>query len=213
LTLPERACVQAWVRTKRSMRCIKPISSAKGTNAIGGSRPLRGVLPSHESLEAHDGPEAKVEDRLIVQTHLVLEDRATQVGLEFEAFNDRDVHLVLELLVAVLAFALGPVHREVGVAQQLIARVVANTERDADAHRGRELLGSDRDRFAQGAHDSLGESNDLAATGDVLDEHGELVTAQSSCGVGPAKNGDEVGRDRLQQFVARGVAEAVIDRS
>src|SRR5665213_2511539 len=115
-----------------------------------------------------------------MKSHLIFEDRSTQIGLEFEAFHDRDVHLVLELLVAVLALALGEIHREVCVAQQLITAVIANAEGDADAYGRRQFLRSDRDRLAQRPHNPLSESNDLSATGNVLDQNGEFVTAESS---------------------------------
>ena len=63
-------------------------------------------------------PVAQAEDRLVGEHSSSRSTRPLQVDLELQALDDRRVHLGLEDRVAALAAALGPVHRQVGVAQQ-----------------------------------------------------------------------------------------------
>ncbi len=85
-------------------------------------------------------------------------------------------------------------------------------DRDAEAAAQRELLVAGDDRQRERVEDALGGVGGLLAVGDVLEQHRELVAAEARGGVGPADALVEAPRDLLQHLVARGVAEAVVDR-
>jgi hypothetical protein len=123
--------------------------------------------------------------------------------LQLEALDDRHVHLVLELLDAVLALPLREIHRQVGVAQELVARVTLDPKGDAHAHRRGDLLTGHGDGLAQRLHQSRGHVHDLFTVRRVLDEDGELVTTEARGGVGAAKARRRASRHDVQEFVAR----------
>ncbi len=74
------------------------------------------MLPANQRFKSDDVPRIEVDYRLIMHAQFFRENRSSKVGFEFESCDDCDVHLVLELLDAVLALRLGEIHREVGVA-------------------------------------------------------------------------------------------------
>ena len=61
-----------------------------------------------------------VERRLVGEEELAASERVAQVHLELHAVLHRVLHAALEHRVAVPAVPLGPVHRDVGVAQQFL---------------------------------------------------------------------------------------------
>jgi hypothetical protein len=82
-------------------------------------------------------------------------------------------------LVAALAVLLGRVHRDVGVAQQVLdEHVLALADRQPDARQHLELLAGDVEALAHRGHEPVGDLDGLAALGDALDEDAELVAAR-----------------------------------
>src|SRR5487761_1560470 len=160
----------------------------------------RRMLPAHERLETHDRTGDQVEDRLVVDAQLLGQHRSSHVVLELETLHDRDMHLVPELLDAVLTLLLRQVHREVGVAQELIAGVTRQTESDADTHRRGDFLSRHVDRLTKALHETIGHIHDLVAVGRVFDQHREFVTAQARAGVRFTKAAGDRRGDDSQQF-------------
>ena len=79
---------------------------------------------------------AQVEGGLVDQEELAVLERFAEVHFEFHVALDRVLHPGLEDHIAVLAVPLGPVHGDVGVAQELIGRC-AIAHRDARCSRSR----------------------------------------------------------------------------
>ena len=83
-------------------------------------RPARRVHPAEQRLDAVVGTLVEANDRLVVDLELVQLEGALQLGLELEPLDHALVHRRLEHAIAALAVALGHVHRDVGVPQQLL---------------------------------------------------------------------------------------------
>ena len=80
----------------------------------------RGVVPAHERFEPRDVTRRQSDHRLEVQDELLVLDRPLEVGLQLEAAERGVMHLRLEHLESVLPRLLRDVHRDVGVAEQLL---------------------------------------------------------------------------------------------
>jgi hypothetical protein len=78
------------------------------------------VLPAHERLHADDAPRLEVDERLVAQRELLLAHRPAQFVGQRDAIAHLDVHLGMERGRLRLALALGHVHGDVGVAEQLL---------------------------------------------------------------------------------------------
>jgi hypothetical protein len=153
----------------------------------------------------------QVDDRLVVDHQLAALDGSLQGGRDVVAVADRPQHRALEHLVGALAAALGRVHGDVGVAQELgLVEGVALVEGDADAGPDGDLAADQWEGRGQGGDDPLGEEAGGGQVG-VLGQDRELVPAQAADGVVLAQAAPQPGRDLAQQPVAGAVAEAVVD--
>ena len=163
------------------------------------------MLPAHQRLEAGDAAEVEVDDRLVVQDQLLVLDRALELLAAIEPGQRVDVHVVGEDRVAVGAGGLGGVHREVGVAQQVVAGLGGG---DADA--GAQVQALALEHHGRGEHleQALDEHLGLAR---AAGEDRELVAAQAGDGVVGAQRVAQPLAADLEQAVAGGVAERVVD--
>ena len=163
------------------------------------------MLPAHQGLEACDAPEVEIDDRLVVQDQLLVLDRALELLAAVEPREGVDVHVGGEDRETVRARRLGRVHREVRVAQEVVAAVGAG-----DADRGAQVqpLALEHHRRGQHVEQARDERLRIASAGR---EHGELVAAQPGDRVAGAQRvAQPLAADR-QQPVARGVAERIVD--
>ena len=82
--------------------------------------------------------------------------------------------------LATAASLLDPVHRLVGIAQQLVAGLSLLAQRDPDAHGGDHLVpGAQGDRVAQGVEDGVRHLAGVVGRGDSLKQDHELVAAEA----------------------------------
>ena len=128
---------------------------------------------------------------------------------ELHALDDVGVHVRGVGAVAALALGLRPVHGEVRVAQERFG--VLGAGGDADACADVDLAPLDRDRFNEGLEDAARGHGRVGVVLDLLDQYGELVTAQARDRVGGPQAPLQTGCDGLEQLVARPVPERVID--
>jgi hypothetical protein len=99
------------------------------------------VLPADQGLHPGGAHVAEVDRGLIGEEELVLLERFAQVHLKFHAVLEGVLHAGLKHDVAILTVPLGAVHRDVGVAQELLGRgVVARGDSDARRHGQLRLL-------------------------------------------------------------------------
>ena len=145
------------------MGTIIPVSSAIGMNSDGRHDAVALPVPAQQRLGADHAAVGQADDRLVQQLELVALDGLAQRGLEVEAGGDLLLQLVAEQLDAGAAEVLGPVHRGVGVAQQLLGRRVRAPPMAMPTLVGRvELATRQRDRLVQEATMRLGELDRLA---------------------------------------------------
>ena len=181
------ACRQASRSTQAPSGRISPVASARGMNSVGGTRPRAGWFQRHRASTPVIWPDAEVEGRLVVQEQLPGLQGAPQVGLELHPCDQLGVHPGVVALEPALAGRLGPVHGQVGVAQQLVGPVdVAVHPGDADAGADVQLAVVDQERLAQASRIRSATVSTLGVVAGVLDQHGELVAAEAGHGVARA---------------------------
>ena len=158
-------------------------------------------------LQAHD--------RLVVQLELVGLDRVLQFRTQLEPLDDPFVHHRLEDAVTALAVALGHVHRDVGVPEELggVGRSGAPVdEADSDTRAWEDLFALDLRRNLECLEDARGRVGGLGRVGDAFEENRELVASEASERVGRAHGDQQPSSDLLENPVAGLVAETVVDR-
>ena len=86
--------------------------------SLGATTPRTGRLQRISASRPVGTMSSQVEGGLVDEEELAVRERPAQVHLQLHAALDEVLHVRLEDDVPVLAVPLGPVHRDVGVAQQ-----------------------------------------------------------------------------------------------
>ena len=203
---------QAVRSTHSPSATISPVSSATRMNSPGGTRPRSGWCQRTSASTPDRSLVAELDLRLVVQLELVAGEREAQVALERLARLQPRVHAGLEEAEGVAAFLLGAIERDVGVLQQppgiepssgISAMPMLAVTSD--------LVAVEVERRGQRLEDAAAEL--LRAVG-LLDadlDDRELVAADARDRVGLAHAGLQALGAALDQQVAGGVAERVVD--
>ena len=171
------------------------------------------VLPAQPRLVADHPPVVHAADGLVERQEIAMVDRAAQVGLQIQALHRRFAHGFVEHGAAVAPLFLGAVHRRIGIAQQLFAIAIARVPHgDAQAGGGKQFAAGHPHRPPQHRQQALGEVAHVLHAVRVFHQQGELVAAQARDHVVLAHAHGDAPRDLHQQFVAGGVAHAVVDQ-
>ena len=93
----------------------------QGHELVGGDETPFRVLPAHQGLDAVHAAGAQVHDRLVDEGELVVEDRLAQVLLEGELLDGALLQTGLVVLDPGPVGTLDAVHRDLGVAQHVLA--------------------------------------------------------------------------------------------
>jgi len=135
-------------------------------------------------------------------------DRLSQLGLDPQEGHHAAVHRLVEHLVAAAAGRLGPVHRRVGVAQDLFRSLIARVgERHPDAGRGEDLATADQELLADQILDALGHPGRVARALDVVEEDHELVSTETGHRVARPQELGQTTSELDEQFVTDAVSE------
>ena len=170
------------------------------------------VRPADQGLEAGRGVGGAVDDRLEVHRDLFSIDRLAQLALERHLFDQELAHALVEDLDTISAAFLGPVHRGVGVAQQLIGcHLPRITHRNADAERRMDGcpvvdVGSGKRRS-----NAFGNRHGLRHAGEVVAQHDELIATKPGNGVVDPDCGFHPFANVFDEPVSDVVAERVVD--
>ena len=192
---------------------MRPVSSATVMKSTGSTTWPSAPDPAHERLETADLGRFQIHDRLEVHRQLVAFDAAAELGFEREPLQRRGVHDRVEQLIPAAAGGLGAIHRDVGVAQDVVDHgVLPLAHDDADAGGGVELAPLHRKRCDHRRLQPVGDRADLLGDGDVVDQHGELVAAEPRQHVARAHLRLQPLGERDQELVAGEVAQAVVDQ-
>ena len=170
------------------------------------------VVPAHERLGAHHLARAEVDERHVDEPHLAALERLAEVAAVLEVLGGDQPHRRVEDPDLALAGALRLVHRDVGIAQQAGRAHAGRRHGDADAGEHGDVVAGDRHRVAQAVEQSLGDVDRAVDAAAVLEQDRELVAAEAGGGVAGAGGAADAIGDGLQQLVADGVAERVVDR-
>ena len=171
------------------------------------------MRPAQQRLAGRHAAGAQIDQRLEIERELVQGQRVAQVEFERAALLHRRLHVSGEEAVAAAAAILGGVERHVGLLQQLVG-IDAVDRRHGDADRGADVdaMTVDFERLLERARQPLGQPfGVLAAFGHGLQHH-ELVAAEARDHVARLDDGAEPVRHFLEQLVADGMAERVVDR-
>ena len=184
-------------------------------NWSGNEQAALRMTPAHQRLGAAALAPADVDDGLVVQLEFVAQQGAPHVLFELAAVARFRLHGGLEEAIAVAAFGLRLVEREVGVADERIGvgGVLLRRERDADRGADDDLASVDVVGLGDRRKDTVGQDGRLVAlvhVGDLDDR--EFVAAEPGDDVEVAHEPAQTFADRLQQRVADRVPKRVVDR-
>ena len=142
-----------------------------------------GRRPAGQRLQAAEAARIQVHDRLVEDPQLPLLDREPELGLQVHLADHLRAHLLVEDRRASRALALGVVHRDVGVAQEVarLAGAVADGYPDAGGHE--QLAPIDVERLAETLLDPSGDLGGLALRPDAAEQDRELVAPEPGDGV------------------------------
>ena len=96
---------------------------------IRGDEAVFRVTPADKGLEFANIARLELDDRLVEDLEFAPLDRMSQIGLDLQKVHIPNVHFAVEYLVSGLPGLLRPVHRGIGVAQEVL-RVARHVVRD-----------------------------------------------------------------------------------
>ena len=150
--------------------------------------------------------------RLVVQEQFFALDGAAQFVLQRHALVGLGGEVAGVAFDAVAALGLGAVHRGIGVFDQggdVVA--VLRIQAGADAGADKELVLAGLERWGEAVEQFIGQVFGIAGLLQAGQQDDEFVAAQARHGVDVAQLLLEAHGDVLEQQVADGVAEAVVD--
>ncbi len=171
-----------------------------------------GVLPADERLEPDDPVAGEVHQRLVEDAQLATLDRAAQVVLHVDPVHRLVGHRRFEQGVAVRWIALGPDHRDLGLAEHLARRRPPGPpEGDPERRADEPFPAAHRERGPQLVADPLGDPARVVRIEDRVQDDPEFVAAETGDRVARAERADQALADRGQQAIADRVPDALVD--
>jgi hypothetical protein len=183
------------------------------------------MQPAHERLDADVAVIAQPHDRLVPHAELLALDGVAQVGFEPEAAHRLVVERRVEHRIAAGAGVLRAVHRQVGVADDVFARLVGiGGHGHADARAREHILPVELQRLRGHELHTFGDAHGIERLADAVEQHREFVAAEprerrfgQRAGAGHTRHhvfgahgcGESFG-EHHEQAVTGGVAEAVV---
>ena len=203
---------QASCRTHRPIARNEPGFFGNRHELCRRHEPALRVTPADESLDAGELPRVQAHYRLIVQHEFVTFDGAVQSAFEGLPIGRVPVHLRLEEPIVVAPTVLGVVHREIRMLQQCLGlRAVIGVGDDSNACGEMQILLVDAMRRAQGEEYFLGGDGRIRRLGHFGEQDHEFIASLPADGVRAAYAGKQPLCHGLQQAVADGVTEGIVD--
>ncbi|MNI02304.1 hypothetical protein D3C73_551700 [compost metagenome] len=173
--------------------------------------PLR-VLPTHQRLDADQATALEVVNRLVIDPQLLSVQGAAQFEGDLEPLLGVGRQLFGVQGIIIAPRALGLEQCRVGIAQQLLdAQRIAGEQADADAGVYGQLVPINKERLFKALDDPLGQRSGLNQLRTAFGKYGELIPAQPRQGDARTEHGPQALGHSLEQLVANGMPEAVVD--
>ena len=170
------------------------------------------MTPAQQRLATADLVVAEIDHRLVVNLEPAPGDGLAQFQLERAPRLGARIHARLEEAIGAAAVALGSVQREVGILQELVEMdAVPRRHRDADAGIGGDQVTGAFEGSPDRAVDRLHQLFGVHGTAHRILDDGEFVPAQPRGDIGLTEAAAQAPGDALQQLVADGMAESVVD--
>ncbi len=168
-------------------------------------------MPAHQGFITGRPARAHLDDGLVDHAQFTAFERAPQAGFQGEAILRPVVHFHREEAPGLLACRLGGIEGAVGAAQELVYAVaVVRVEGDADAGIDAEFVAVDAHGLVQRPHRLRGQVVCLVPVG-ALHQQGEFIAPQAGELGTRGHDAAELHGDRLEQLIADGMAQAVVD--
>ena len=189
-------CAHASRSTNSPSGMISPVASATGMNCPAVTRPRVGERQRASASTPTIASMSSSISRLVVERELVALEAEPQLVLEPEQLAELARHVVLEDLEAAPAGLLRRVHRDVGVADELVAvAAAAGVHGDADARAEQRARGR-RSRSARERRSSSRsrERRSASASWRAFEQQRELVAAETRQCVARARDRSRTAR-------------------
>ena len=170
------------------------------------------MRPASQGLDPDDPTVGEIDDRLIGDEQLVALDGLPELSVELDTGLHTRLHPRLVPAVRAGPIRLGPVHRQIGVAKEVVAGLGAELgHHDADAGADEHLGAGDGERLPQGVDEAFCGRVGFCVGRQLLEQDAELIAAPPADRVPDTDAGGEARRDLLEEQVARDVSEGVVD--
>ena len=170
-----------------------------------------GMAPAHQRLQAEDAPALQAQAWLVVQLQLVATQGTAQLAFQIgHAARAAMDALVVQVMGTALG-GLGLLHGDMRMPQQRIGALAGTGVGQAQAAAKQQALAVQPVGLGQHLGDALGHALGALRIAAVVDEQGELVTAQARQRVTGLQLGLEAVDHLQDQAVAGLVAEGVVD--
>ena len=171
-----------------------------------------GVVPAQQRFGADNHVVGDPHHRLVMQSECVVLDGRTQRGLQRVLLEPVRGQVGIEELIGVAPELLRPVHRDIGMLEQLFGCVaIVGVDRDADRRGDVDVMLLDLEGLRYGILQLRRDAIQGFRIFEILDDDHELVPAQPGEQIGFAQHVRKRRRDALQELVADAVSQRVVD--
>src|SRR5215218_1509315 len=138
------------------------------------------MVPAHECFETREASRLERNDWLVVNTEFLVFDRLAQIAFELQSQNRARVHAVIEYFVTRLSILFRTIHRDVGVAQNVVGTIVATrAERDADTRCGESRVLIEHERLAELLLNSLRNAHGVSRVSHTAQQDRKLIATET----------------------------------
>ena len=170
------------------------------------------MIPARQRLEAGDRAIFQPHDRLVQDGDFLALDGAAQFGFQRQPVGLARAHRRLVDVDAVAADALGMIHRQLGVLDDLVGQLrLRIAEREADRGGEENLAVVEGDRRADGLADGFGEGGDARRVLFRHQDQAELVAGEPRQRVLRLEDAGQPPRQRQQDRIADRDADGIVD--
>ncbi|MNZ73944.1 hypothetical protein D3C78_923780 [compost metagenome] len=211
LSTPLRQVLASLLQDPLAQVVDQPALFRQGYEPIGRDTAQGRMVPARQCLDAHQASTLQCHLWLIHQHQPIIGQGVTQRGLQHQALQGNLVHFFEKEAEAARSRALGLVHRDIGTLQQAL-HILPVTGEHADADTGRQHHGGagNAGRETQDHFQPLKKAGDPRGIDPGQHQH-ELIAGQAPGDVRLPQHAMQALRHDLQQLIAGGVPQGIVD--